>query len=448
MKKNIELREIKVKKNRIYYTIVDNSGMNLLKKSIVNAWIQFDHTEEFDFTPERLPFSVLAIPISLYLLPVTYYYPVELRLPVMDKMLYEDLDNIYKAYGKIYGTLPENELDKRGNIFIQKIEENKLPSDNRFEKIVFFSGGVDACSAGINNADAKSVLVSIPSIEGGAKNRGGLRKEKYALIKNFSKIINSPWVLISNNFNEELFNDNLIQLHLKEFLTSEAFNFDGWFGIKYLANISCVAPFAYAYGISELIMGSSYEQLENDKIINQDGANPILSDSLAFAGIHFSEQDGQYTRRQKKTQNIIDWCNNHHTKIKIQTCFSNSSKQCCICPKCVRTQLNILTCCENPKAWGFTRFSEKKFTNFMKTYSYWERNPCWLWDNIDSIEEGKTYLYCNELLHWLKKVGYKEYLAKSKEIVLKRNIIKTLLRINRYPHYIFKIFMKLFRKEA
>lgn len=328
---------------------------------------------------------------------------------------------------------------------MNKIEENALPVRQDYKKVVFFSGGVDACSAGVNNAGEASVLVSIPSIEAKAKNTGALREEKYRLIQDFSAVSGSPWLLISNNFNDDVYNDTAIQARLKQYLHTEAFNFDGWFGIKYLANMSSVAPFAYAMGIGELVMGSTFEQLEDKKSVNLDGANPELSDAIRYAGIRFAEQDELYTRRQKKTANVIKWCNGHGAKVKLWTCFDDKSYQCGVCAKCVRTQLNILTCGENPKDWGFARFDEKKFSRLIMRYRYWERNACWLWDNIDAIEDGREYPYCNEMLHWLKHVGYKAYLKKAQSMLRVRNLLGRLVRIHRYPHYAKAVAKRLIR---
>lgn len=443
MENTIEITDIQAKENCIYYTLRESGSLNLLKSKNVNAWIKFDHIDDFGADIASLPRSVLAIPMSLYLIPTTYYYDVNVVLPVMDKELHDTLPAIRSAYERIYGA-PEN---TRGGVRVYSIEENNLPVRDDFEKIVFFSGGVDACSAGVNNAGAKSVLVSIPSIESQAKNEGALREEKYRLIQDFSRVSGSPWVLISNNFNDDVFNDNAIQAHLKTFLSSEAFNFDGWFGIKYLANMSSVAPLAYALGAKSLVMGSAFEQLEEKKSVNQDGANPELSDSIRYAGIRFAEQDEIYTRRQKKTANVIKWCNERGAKVKLWTCFSDRAEQCGVCAKCVRTQLNILTTGENPKDWGFALFDEKKFSHFVHSYRYWERNACWLWDNVDAIDDGKTYPYCDEMLHWLKSKGYAEYLKKARNMLRLRNMCKRLLKVYKYPYYAGRVAEKLWSKK-
>lgn len=264
-------------------------------------------------------------------------------------------------------------------------------------------------------------MVSIPDIETQAKNEGPLREEKFSPIKSFSKVVNSDWLLISNNFNACLYQGAKIHKYLGEDLglTSMAYKFDGWYGIKYLPNMCCVAPIAYATGIKSLVMGSSYEQIEDRFEVNLDGANPEITDAIRFLDVSFAEQDGLMTRRSTKVRNIINWCNDHSVKTKMWACFSDGSSQCGRCAKCVRTQLNILCAGENPKDWGFDNFNEKDFAKHIKYYRYVEFNPCWLWDNLETLEDDKVYPYCNELLHWLKKLGYKKY--------HKRTILRTKL---------------------
>lgn len=440
--KTIEITKINTTDNIIQYEIQDNTGLNLLKNQTVQAWVEYHHAESFDFSLNGLPESILAIPATLYLLPVTWFYGVELVVPSMDKMLFEHLSNIHSAYSKIYGPFKKEWC---GKVTAKGIVENHLP-DSRFDNIIFFSGGVDAVHAGINHTGRRNVFVSVPSIE--AMSRA--KKEnvgvdfiniKSTLIREFSAMSGSDWLLITNNFIADIFNDTFIQADLKNtfYLSSEAFLFDGWFGIKYLGNLLSSIPFAYAMGIRSLIMGSSYEQLESRPTINLDGSNPELTDAFKIAGIFFTEQDGLYTRRSLKVKNIIEWGHAHNKKLKLWVCFNDKNEQCGVCTKCIRTQLNILCTGENPADWGFKNFNERKFSKLIRSYHYYERNPCWPWDIIDSIDENTVYPYCNDLLHWMKEMGYKTY----QENAHRQNKKTKILRFYNYPHYMKKLFHKI-----
>lgn len=150
--KKIELSKIIVENNLIRYEVKQEKGLDLLQEEIVKLFIRFHGNENFNIALNELPQSILALPISLYLLPITYFYNVELVLPEMDKTLYEKLPEIYAAYSKIYGPF-KNEW--RGKLTVGKIVENSNYGNAKYDKVVFFSGGVDAVSAGINNPGKK-----------------------------------------------------------------------------------------------------------------------------------------------------------------------------------------------------------------------------------------------------------------------------------------------------
>lgn len=445
MARIIEVTKITATGDTIEYEIKDCTGLQLLKHEVVKAWVKYYHSESFSFSVEALPESVLALPVTLYLMPITWFYGVDLVVPSVDKALYDDLSVIYAAYSKIYGPFKE---EWRGKITAKNIIDNKMPQ-KRFDNIVFFSGGVDAVHAGINHPGKKNVLVTIPSIEYMNKSQKENVGEdflfaKTQLIRDFSIVSGSNWLLILNNFLKDVFDDVKIQQDLKNLynLNSPAFNFDGWYGMKYLGNLLSVLPFAYAMGICNLVMGSAFEQLEDMASSNLDGANPELSDAFRISNIIFTEQDGLYIRRSAKVKNIIDWCVSKGKKTKLWTCFNDSTEQCSVCTKCMRTQFNILCAGENPKNWGFKNFNERVFSKMIYSYRYQERNLCWLWDIMDSIDDKRTYPYCNDLLHWFKGQGYQKYSRRAK-FAVRLVKLKKVFKIYKYPHYMNVLFQKL-----
>ena len=442
----IEILKAYVETNAIHYQIREDKGLGLLQQEVVDLVISYHGDEHFDCDLRQASLSILMIPISLYMLPITYFFNIELVIPIIDKDLYDRLPSIYNAYSKVYGPFKK---EWRGKLSIGKIVENTPVDTKKYDKVVFFSGGVDACHAGIDNPGKKSLLVSIPDIERDAKNDGPLREEKFSLIKNFSKVVKSDWLLISNNFNASLFNDRVIYdcLTNKRGLCSDAYNYDGWGGIRYLANMCCVAPIAYLAGVKSLVMGAAFEQIEDRLQVNYDGASPELSDVIGFANISFTEQDALMIRRSKKVCNIIDWCKAKGITTKMWACFSDETSQCGFCVKCLRTQLNILCAGENPKDWGFDNFNPIEFSKYVKSYKYCEGNPCWVWDNIETINKDKVYPYCNDLLHWLKSIGYKEYHNRSLKYARRHVMYRRLTSFSQYLHYLKVILFKLIGRK-
>ncbi|MCI6051404.1 hypothetical protein [Phocaeicola plebeius] len=450
MHKTIEITKIVPEKDSIKYEIHDYTGMGLLKKEKVAAWVKYYNAEIFDFATENLPESILALPITFYMLPITWFYNIELIVPSIDKTLFENLEAIYQAYSKVYGPFKP---EWKGKVTAKNIIENKIPT-NHYDNIVFFSGGVDAVHAGISNPGIRNILVTVPSIEvtfnqQKEENYGNdFIKIKSRLIREFSHISESNWLLITNNFLANVFNDKKVQNDLTNVfnLTSHAFYQDGWWGMKYLGNLLSSAPFAFAMGISKLIMGSTFEPLENKPSSNMDGANPELSDSMKFSSITFAEQDGLLTRRSKKVQNITDWFSTKSSKTKIWACSADDTEQCSKCLKCIRTQLNLLCAKQNPRDWGFVKFNEKQFEKLIRNYEYHEKNLCWLWDIIDSIDNNTTYPYCNDMLHWMKAIGYQEYNRRVLKRIKSGKYLR-ILKIHKYPYYIKSILCKAFSKH-
>lgn len=103
MKRTIELTRIAVDGDTVKYEIHDNTGLGLLRKEKVEAQIQFHNADAFGFEPDKLPESVLALPITLYLLPVTFFYHIELILSSIDNTLYHNIPTLYAAYSQMYG---------------------------------------------------------------------------------------------------------------------------------------------------------------------------------------------------------------------------------------------------------------------------------------------------------------------------------------------------------
>ena len=95
MSKTIEIVQVSASEDTIYYELRDNTGLQLLKSETVSAWIKFHNAACFDFSAKNLPEAILALPVTLYLLPATWFYGVELVVPSIDKVLHDCLPSIY-----------------------------------------------------------------------------------------------------------------------------------------------------------------------------------------------------------------------------------------------------------------------------------------------------------------------------------------------------------------
>ena len=141
------------------------------------------------------------MPITLYMLPVTWFYGVNIVVSSVDKTLYDNIPAIYAAYSKLYGPFKK---EWRGKLVANEVVDCPMP-ESRYDNVVFFSGGVDAIHASIDYPGKRSVLVSVPSIESMEKRKlknvgADFLDVKIQLIRNFSAVVGSDWLVVTNNF--------------------------------------------------------------------------------------------------------------------------------------------------------------------------------------------------------------------------------------------------------
>ena len=82
--KKIELTKVCVDGDTIRYEVHEDSGLGLLQQEKVELFVRYHFNETFACDFGRFPMSILSLPISLYLVPLTYFYDVEVVIPEMD----------------------------------------------------------------------------------------------------------------------------------------------------------------------------------------------------------------------------------------------------------------------------------------------------------------------------------------------------------------------------
>ena len=82
--RKIELTKVYVDGNTIRYEVREEQGLGLLRQEKVELFIRYHFNESFVCDLSKVPISILALPISLYMIPITYFYDVELVIPEMD----------------------------------------------------------------------------------------------------------------------------------------------------------------------------------------------------------------------------------------------------------------------------------------------------------------------------------------------------------------------------
>ena len=153
--KRIELSKIIVEDDKILYEVRQDSGVELLRQDLAQLFIRLHCAENVKVSLGRVPQSILAVPISLYLLPLTYFYKIELVLPVVDKTLYDKLPEIYAAYSKLYGPFDE---EWRGKVTVKNTIETPSLEKRLSEQEIHRLG--DGRSA--DHSISRTALMTLP----------------------------------------------------------------------------------------------------------------------------------------------------------------------------------------------------------------------------------------------------------------------------------------------
>ena len=68
--KRIELSKITVEGDKILYEVSQENGVGLLRQNVAQLFIRLHCAENVNVSLGQVPQSILAVPISLYLLPL------------------------------------------------------------------------------------------------------------------------------------------------------------------------------------------------------------------------------------------------------------------------------------------------------------------------------------------------------------------------------------------
>jgi hypothetical protein len=371
-------------------------------------------------------------------------------VPELDAELYENLDSIYEVYSKLWGGadgFPAPYQKRTGKLTVSKTVRNQVRGD---KNIVFYGGGSDGTSAAVNHAKKGDYLFCAPdAAELLPQKKGPLRRVKRRMLTDFAALLGANPVLAEDTL-MEIVDTNRIDVFCKHSPALSKLAIDRF---SHAFSIPCMCsaiPLAYLVGARHLIMGSAYEPTDGVPMSNIDGAAPEVSDSIKACGISFAEQDALLVRRSEKIKNIMKWSRDNNIRFKIWVCFNNAETQCGVCGKCMRTQMNILAAGENPKDWGFDNFDERKFSAYVRAFRWRDDVDAFRWDVWDSINKDRVYPFCNDLLQWYKKSGwraYRENYMKYRKVWIPVSRFQKLFQFWRIPIMLERIRGKCAAKE-
>lgn len=337
----ISIKLIKTK-NRITYSL--NVNRNLEKYFFLDK----EFFVEFEHNIEDCPDSVAIIPALSVILPISWVENATVIVDDIDEDYYESIEDVKENYAFMMPNILFS-----GKIIVKKITKNNINQINH-KVLCLYSGGVDATFTMIHNINYKPTLMTIWGTDIFLKdiNAWNLVKNKN---EQTAKSFNLPFATLTSSF-REILNESLLTQKYGELIKD-----NWWHAFEHgLALLGLVAPYAYLNNFSDIKIASSYSSKDYEKHVC--ASLPQIDENVKYFGATIYH-DGFYKTRNDKIKSIINYHKKNNINFNLRVCWQQiSDKNCCVCEKCVRTILSILSYGENPKNFGFELTAEKENT--------------------------------------------------------------------------------------
>ena len=378
------------------------SEPDLLKKYIKKDYLNRDEGlyVEIPGDASGIPEAILSIPFIGMMLTASMLLDLDIHVPVVERTFYDCLQSVRHVYKEMF---PASHFNF--NVTADSIQEINYESHM---KATFFTGGVDATSALIENINLKPILLNIWGGDVRLTDPSS-HQELETYFKQLSEALNLDYAFVKTDGREmwlEMDLDLLLPYHM-----DSKRNHDWWASIAHILSMTTtIAPFAYLQGIETCYIGSSY--VDGTNIF--DSNNEKLISAIRFGSTHFEGVDGQIDRLGK-TKKIIDFHNSTGTNFQLKDCWNRvAGENCSNCEKCYRTIMGIVANGGKPNDFGFT-VNNETFQRIKKMLKNSKVNEAFWIPIVDSFKANKSQWKDNPNLSWIlhTKVNSPAVLAKK-----------------------------------
>ncbi len=319
---------------------------------------------------------------------------IGIKVPVLDKTFYECIPQIKATFKKMY---PHAELcfDVIADTLVDcSYKPQATPS-------VFFTGGVDATSALIEEIEQKPLLINI---WGGDSQLTDLdtHTQLESYISSLTERIGTQYAFVKSNC-RWFFNEAMTTKRFGQILNKDHIHGGWWAGIAHILTMtSTIAPLLYLTKTGVHYIGSSNSHTDALDANNEDMIKAIRYASCTLSMVE-NDKD-----RIFKIGKITRYCSAHHLPIELKVCwYSHSSHNCSHCEKCYRTILNIICNHGNPNDFGFDfdKDGYRRLHNFAKytevPQEYWD-------DNQKAFQEQADYWRKDKNMAWILDITFND----------------------------------------
>lgn len=393
---SIYVKDIKVYKNRV--------DVNLdVSDSIREYFVDDLHFfAEYTVDISSVPKSVLAMPILLNIIQLSWIVDAVVWIEEIDKKFYNSIPVLKNAFRELHPN-----MTLKGTLIAAKQVENFIESDNN--KLLLFTGGIDATSTLIRIFDKKPMLFNT---------NGWYLKNSNESNEVYDADYNAISTIASNNgLQSEFVKSNFAKFIKSEVVDNHFCRNAGttwWFGFQHsLAFIGCAMVIAYAKNIDTIYIASSYTFGQYIRCVS----DPRIDSCIECAGIK-TIHDGYELSRQDKVKLIVNYQKETDREVILRVCSFNT-RNCCECEKCFRSMLALVAeGADNIEKFGFDL--DDTLLNKLKLFIEKEameldNNHIVFWnDIIERMKSNYANLHYKEVYDYLKDINL--YKARKRAI--------------------------------
>ena len=288
---------------------------------------------------KNVPEGIAVIPFVCNVLPLIWLEDITLEINELDENFFYSIKKIRKEYQNM---LPN--LKFAGTIKVKKIINYKSKLVNN-DSCIFFTGGIDSFSTLLRVKDKKPKLVTVWGSDIDFENVDGWHYVK-EYTKEIAQQFNLENVYLKASLRRFLRNDIL------ENKFHQLLNDNWWHALQHsIGMLGLIAPYAYLHNLKTIYFPGTYSINDKNFIC---ASRPEIDENLKFMNVKIIHEGFEYTRFQK-TKQICDY---EDKQSKLHVCYrSLNGENCCVCEKCARTIMTILSLKKDPRNYGFNIIS-------------------------------------------------------------------------------------------
>ena len=380
----IRLLNIEKHNNRVDYKYICDGAISTA------LYNDREYFVEDGFDIASIPDSILAVPFLANLIPIVWVYDAQIEINEIDEDFLMCLDEVKRSYAEMYP-----EVDFKGKIIVNRIISNDI-CNVKNESMLFFSGGVDSFYSLINLYKESPLLCTLWGSDIFFQDEEGW-KNVASQVAETAHDFGLNYTFVKSSFRRILNYDVLNTNYAKP-------NHENWWhGFQHgLGILAHAAPVAYYLGIRRINLAATASMKSTEDYIC--ASSPVIDNNIKFCGC-YCIHEGFESSRNDKIRKICRFSETFHKKIALRVCWeTRDGNNCCVCEKCTRTYMAILSEGYNPKAYGFNLSDEIYYKVKSKIVSNELKLPIIFWrDIIRGLVDKNSILESNVLADYIVK---------------------------------------------